>query len=499
MINLLIISDNIKAESIRKTLQPMLKAKIDILGDFDLGLKEVFEKRPTTVLIQEHLDGVSAENVARHIQMLLGKNGPTFILLHDGNPVAKPVKGLFDHVVDLNMPAKPFFQDLISKLKLIYGDQWDKFYISSTSKNSESVLDVVSVVDTDAANRMVDELLSDLNSENGSLEEKVVPHPAEIAKTEVDQETQFLATKTEEIAALLVEAANGTREMQLAEEEHKTVPQIELPKPQKDEIPPHKISSPPQSFSTLKTSMPLSPGQNADSRVVNRPIHQVDAGGAESPQPDLSKISDDILLSFEKNYRTDSSHWKSVAIIGVIVVCILAGGWYLLNNNLSKINMTKKKPEVPAASVAQPVAPVLSGAAPANSIQKPLSSASRSVSEAKAPLPSFVPLKGRDLTFSGNGPGWERYLSESVDIRLFKTGDRIRAIQVLAVKGGTISDNYMKNVLKEVIGNEQLKQLSAIQKQGFKMQRYSLNPKGELLIYRNKVSDAISAFVLSLD
>ncbi len=477
MLNLLIISNNNKAESIRKILQPMLKAKIDILGDFDLGLKEVFEKRPTTVLIQDNLDGVSAENVARHIEMLLGKNGPTFILMHDGNPTVKPVKGLFDHVVDLSMPAKPFFEDLISKLKLVYGDQWVKFYIASDSNRKGPVAGVTPGIDRDAANRMVHELLSDLNSENESQEEKVVLRSAEKIKTEVAEDSKIIATKTEEVTALLVETANGHRQIQLVSEDQKAVPQNQKAKPQ--------INPPSQPVSTGIKSVPLSSSQNADS--------------AESPPPDLSKLSDDILLSFEKNYRTDSSHWKSVAIIGVIVICILAGGWYLLGNNLTTPATTRKKQETPAASVAQPVTSAVSVAAPANIVQKTLSSSTKSVNEAKVTLPSFVSLKGRDLAFTGNGPGWERYLSESVDIRLFRKEGRLRAIQVLALKGEIISDNYLKNVLKEVGGYDQLKQLSVNQKQGFKMQRYGLNPKGELLIYRKKASNAISAFVLSLD
>jgi hypothetical protein len=497
MLNLLILSNNIKAESIRKKLQPMLKARIDILGDFDLGLKEVFEKRPTTVLIQEHLDGVSADNVARHIQMLLGKSGPTFILLHDGNPSAKPVKGLFDHVIDLSVPAKPFFKELISKLKLIYGDQWEKLYIPPDSSGFEPVVDVVPVLDSDAANRMVDELLSDLNSENEPIEEKVVSRPTEIAKTEIDKETRFLATKTEEIAALLMEAANESRTIQLSTEEPKAVLSIETPKPQTKEINPNNITPQSRPVSISKTSVTVNPGQNADSLVVvgTSPLPQDDVGRTESSQPDLSKISDDILLSFEKNYRTDSSHWKSVAVIGGIVACILAGGWYLLSNNLAMFAMAKKNQEAPAASIAQPVKPAI----PANIIQQPLSTSTKSVNEAKATLPSFVPSKGRDLTFSGKGPGWERYLSESVDIRLFRSEGKMMAIQVLGVKGVTISDSYLKNVLKEVMGNDQLKQLSVNQKHGLKMQRYSLNPKGELLIYRDKASGLISAFVLSLD
>jgi len=451
MLNLLIISNNIKAENIRKKLQPMLKAKIDILGDFDLGLKEVFEKRPTTVLIQEHLDGVSAENVARHIQMLLGNNGPTFVLMHDGNSTAKPVKGLFDHVLDLSMPAKPFFIELISKLKLIYGDQWEKFYISAESKVNEADIVADPIISSEAADRMADELLSDLHSENESVEEKVVSQPADIALIEVTE------TQIKEVS------------------QNNAAPQSGL-------------------VSAIKKTASLNTSQNDDRSVVERKKPQINDNGVELSQPDRSKISDDILLSFEKNYRTDSNHWKSVAVTGGIVACILAGGWYLLGNNLSMVDVKKKNNEVPSAAVTQSVNP-----AAAINPQKQLSSATKSVNKTQATLPSFVPLNGRDFSFTGSGPGWERYLSESSDIRLFRSDGRIRAIQVLAVKGGTLSDVYLKNVLKEVVGSYQLKQLSVNQKQGFKMQRYSLEPKGELLLYRNKASEAISAFVLSLD
>lgn len=496
MLNLLIISNNIKAESIKKILQPMLKARIDILRDFDLGLKEVFEKRPSTVLIQEHLDGVSAENVARHIQMLLGKGGPAFILLHDGNPSAKPVKGLFDHIIDLSMPAKPFFEELISKLKLVYGDQWEKSHISSDSESSEAIINVAPIVRSDVANRMVAELLSDLHSENESIEEKVVTPPAEIAIAEVGNEAPLLATKNEEHAALLAEAANESKTLQLATEDLKASTPIETPKSQIKEISPNKTIPQPQSVSTVKRPVA---SQKNNSKVLISPLPQVNGGSIESPQPDLSKISDDILLSFEKNYRTDSSHWKSVAVIGLILVCLLAGAWYLFSNNLSMLTLTKKKQETPAASVPQPINPAVTETVPAISIQKQLSTTTKPANAGKTSLPSFVPLNGRDLSFSGSGPGWERYLNEFIDVRLFRPEGRIKAIQVLAVKGGTISDQNLKVILKEVVGNDQLKPLSVNQKQGFKMQRYGLNPKGELLIYRNKTSDAISAFVLSLD
>ena len=103
MVNLLFISNSSKIESIKNTLQPFLKVKIDIVGDFDYGLKDVFEKRPATVFIQDQIAGVTGESVARHIQMLLGSGAPLFIFMHDGSLKAKPIKGLFEYLIDLSL------------------------------------------------------------------------------------------------------------------------------------------------------------------------------------------------------------------------------------------------------------------------------------------------------------------------------------------------------------------------------------------------------------
>jgi len=80
MLNLLFISDSPKVEYIKSVLQPVLKVIIDVVADFDHGLKDVFEKRPGTVCIQDQIGGVTGESVARHIQMLLSTSSLTSIM-----------------------------------------------------------------------------------------------------------------------------------------------------------------------------------------------------------------------------------------------------------------------------------------------------------------------------------------------------------------------------------------------------------------------------------
>ena len=129
MVNFLFISNHSRIQTVQRSLQDLLKVRIDIVGDFDCGLKEVFEKRPALVFIQEQIAGVTGESVARHIQMLLGAGGPSFVYLHDGNQKAKPVRGLYEHLVDLSQPHKKVMSDIQDSLKQLLGEQWQTIYL----------------------------------------------------------------------------------------------------------------------------------------------------------------------------------------------------------------------------------------------------------------------------------------------------------------------------------------------------------------------------------
>jgi len=129
MLNLLIISDSPKAMYAKSVLQPVLKVVIDVVADFDLGLKNVFGKRPSTVCIQDQIGGVTGENVARHIQMLLGNSAPQFILLLTGNGKVRLIKGLYEHIVDLSQSNETVAENITNTLKSLLGDEWDKIYI----------------------------------------------------------------------------------------------------------------------------------------------------------------------------------------------------------------------------------------------------------------------------------------------------------------------------------------------------------------------------------
>ena len=98
MVNLLFISNDTRINGLIAYLQPLLRSAINSTADFDLGLKDVFDKRPDLVFIQRKIGGVSGDAVAQHIKELLRGKRPKIILLQDDSENA-PVSSCYDDSV----------------------------------------------------------------------------------------------------------------------------------------------------------------------------------------------------------------------------------------------------------------------------------------------------------------------------------------------------------------------------------------------------------------
>ena len=85
------------------------------------------------------------------------------------------------------------------------------------------------------------------------------------------------------------------------------------------------------------------------------------------------------------------------------------------------------------------------------------------------------------------------------DIRIYRSGGKIKALQILAAKGQVITDSFMQTALNEVAGSSKHTSTSREVKQGFVIQRYSVGATARLIVYRTQQSGKISAFVVQLD
>ena len=510
MVNLLFISSNSKIAFIKSALQPLLKLKIDSVGDFDYGLKDVFEKRPAIVFIQDQIAGVTGESVARHIQMLLGSGAPTFILMHDGNLKAKLSKGLYEYLIDLSQTDMKVLADIQSTLELLLGPQWQKIYVPPTANNS--VIKAawgVPEEQHDSADQMVDDLDSDLGkatssfNNNGQLPDSGIPEssteePLLVASSPRDQLDEIFAAASSELKDGKPGAASDNVK---------------------------KVSERPESASTVDksastatlhdVSTPRADGGTAisDTSSTARFVSPNNGSSAKAPiRNDVSESSSSVSISPSKftigresasaeipaedifkdmeGYRSKPVVWRRITIIIVLLlVCAAVGYWYLLKYK-SHLSGLPVKPAPPVV-VSPPADKVI---VPSSVVQQQVSAVRKN---AKTALPSFIPLAGLDSKFATQKPDWERYVGTDAEFRLYRPAGKLKAVQVLAINDHVISESRLQSILTELTGTDAYTITSHKQKRGFTVSHATVGRKADLLIYR-KVT-ALYAFVVSLN
>lgn len=554
MVSLLFIANSPAVDGLKTALQQVLKVRIDCVADFDHGLKDVFEKRPSIVCIQEQIQGVTGESVARHIQMLLGNSAPTFIVVHETSSRIKPIKGLFEHLIDLNQAPDRVVADMMNSLKSVLGSSWESICITPKRKTaSERAAAIVPAETKEFADKLVDDLILDLDSLGPRAEKQLA---AEEAKTEEKQELSV-----DDTAELLIEESLHAKETELHDQKEKDdsffvvssaeelanmgegghppasppvadpvmpseksaltdVPLSEPVAAAASEVVVQKLvdtQSPEKNAPTVKrpeteirpmsgkktetvSTCPDSPGKSTEVKNAVHAITKPADFSISRQSADVEEIPEDLLLEFEKNFRSQSaSRSKIITISLVVLLACGAAGWYVLKKNPAAVTQTVPTAPKPAATVAVAIQP-----APAATVQKPHSShaispvASQTPQKAAAPtLPKFIPAKGLDASYAAKKPGWERYVGSAEEFRLFRVDGKIKALQVLSRKGEPISEVRFTSVLKEIAGDGKLTITSNETKQGFKVGKGTVSSNAEVLVYRKK--GTVRAFVISLN
>lgn len=500
MLNLLFISDSPETETIKSELQPFLKVIIDVVTDFDSGLRDVFEKRPTVVCIQDQIGGVTGESVARHIQMLLGSGAPTFILLHAGQNKAKAVKGLYEHVINLGRPGNVLAEEVKNTLKLVIGDKWEKIYIPpKLAPVSTKVSTLPPAESRKNADKPVDDFLSDFRVSGRAVtddqpeaksisDEAMVKPPTDsmfnpengLGSTEADRAK---AINDDLAELLLLESDKAWRDERSAAVSagvaaKQEAVSTEIPKPETAAVKPQSVDgAKSQAAPVVRQQSALTPAAS-EFRISRNTIQEDD------------HIPEDMLLEFEQSYRpAASAGLRRGVVIAVSCVICVASVWYLVKQKPQLVNSLKQR--FMPASVAEPVplpAPV--AVAVAVPVQKP-------VPPPAPPLPAFIPKNGYDASFAVKNPGWQRYVGTLNEFRVFKTAAHIQAVQVLALKDAPVSESLLRSVLQELTGSAEYKISSRNTKAGVQIENGTVQNKGEIIIYRkNRV---IKAFVVSVN
>jgi hypothetical protein len=232
-----------------------------------------------------------------------------------------------------------------------------------------------------------------------------------------------------------------------------------------------------------------------------------DPAGADAAPP-KAEIPTELLKAFEHNYHSrHRGRWLKYAA-AALAAC-LVGGWYLTSGRLDQGGSVSSPPPAPSRPAAKaPAAPPAPRApksipptpAPSSAaiVQKAPSAARKpAVSTATATkLPSFIPEKGRDNAYTHQKPNWERYTDANYEFRILRSGNRIKALQVLAAKQQAISEAFLKSALAELVGTSDYRITSHEQREGFSLQRGKVSNKAKIVLYGQKQN--LRAFVISI-
>ncbi len=524
MLNLLIVSNNKKSRKIMLALQPMLRTRIDVVSDFDHGLKDVFEKRPSVVIIQQQIAGVSGESVARHIQLLLGNGAPAFIMMHEGDSAVRTVNGLFEYVIDLSKPEKRVVAEIMSALKDILGVQWEKTLItvpedsagsSSVPLPEDNISASADLVEAVAAEVSVPELHVSKELDFGSqVEPEFDANLVSAASVSTKLSSEPIKPETVVDSSGMVPDSSGmdlsSSKTVRKKRSTKAVATSDLSSveindvlPQQENVPltvqaqaPEQIK--PAFIAVENSAAPVdsSVTPNKNSTVVAAEKQTVSSQiGVKNPSPDTNNETQaelDIVSAFDKNYRACNRSYWLLAAVAVFVILLAAGGWYLFILEPGQMEPPSKNITAESVSFSKSSSAKVALAPPVQS-SKP-----SAMSSDPACLPSFVNVKGRDVSFSSAKPGWERYLDKTHEVRIFRESGRIRALQVIAVKGTTLSANFVDSALHELTGSNRYTVESQAKKNGVFVQRCKVSANRELLLYRKSAAAPVMAFVVAL-
>ena len=477
---LLFISSNIKIETIKNILQPLLKFKVFFERDFDCGMNVVFEMRPPVVFIQDQIDGVTGESVANHIKLLLGSEAPSFVFMHDGDTKAAPINDLYGKLIDLSRAEAKILADIKERLKAILGPQWETIY---TEPKIKKPTDETSLAGPEECSDVFSQCLHDFIPEIepiGSASPATISLVFDFEAGDISprESFQIISSTDDQLAEIISEEA---REQERAEAVTAATVDVATEEAEYFDFASTTSAVPTVGANDDTASSLCKPGTVASEQRSSNLSANVSVEKKNEPVEAPEKVR--WAFEGEPSLKAPSSKRHQVVKL-LLVLCLVAGGWHLVNHEFrpsqSHVSAATSTKVLSAGQKAV-------GQKIASDVQQPEPSV----------LPSFVPLSGLDRTFAPQNPGWERYVGDEAEFRLFRSSGKIKAVQVKATRGHVISDSLLRSILFELTGAGEYRETSREEKLGFKVSHAAVNDGAELLIYRKR--SAVVAIVVSLE
>jgi flagellar FliL protein len=427
---------------VKEAIQPLLTAKISIVPDFDTGLKEVFEKRPLVVFIQDEIAGVKGETVTRHIKSLLQANSPQFI--HLAHATGPDMMREFHDGINLNLPIEELRAVFREHLPKVPGIRW--------KEQAASPAEPVPLILPPQIAPAMDEVFS--GNQPG---EQASAHEDEIFSFVTHFENDAPSFPVDKLFSFIGDDVPH--------------PEGDIPAPPAPDPP----SPEPVDFRKEHSAPP-------SVRVPEPPLKPLQP--APAPDSDWMTGADSEELPFPVEPAAPARKWRMpLAIVGVVLVALVCGVvLYLMYPGGPKPQSSTVPPKPP---IAAPVPAAPATATPVGTVRR-------------VALPSFIPKEELDPAYGTAKPGWERYVSPRREYLVFRENGAIRAIQIMALQKNGIDASFVTAALRELCGDATCVIRSRSSRDGYLIEQGETSNKAEVIFYKSTGTGETRGVVLSL-
>lgn len=254
----------------------------------------------------------------------------------------------------------------------------------------------------------------------------------------------------------------GTPEPSTAVRATVAPPQPAAPKP--------ATSQPPAQPAAMHRPAPPQKQVSPPSRPVAAPAPGAAGSHAVAPPIDAT-VEIPLFEPGLKHRQTTSRTWLYLCIL----LALLLGGTFFFAPRWFGL---KPKPAAPTAPAATAKPPVGTG------------------TDAR-PIPAIVPLNNRDAAYGTTRPGWDRYLSPTLEYLVFREQGNLKALQVIGRDGGSVPEPTVTALLRDAFQSAGYTVKSTREQDGYLVEEGTISGKGEILVYRRKTPDTIRAVVVT--
>ncbi|MGB4598548.1 MAG: hypothetical protein WBI04_01060 [Trichlorobacter sp.] len=411
-----------------------------VVSEIHRGIEELDRHKPGLIILQNHLSGLSADIVQKHLKSRLGKRKVRFALISPSESLDVELSARFEAILDPALSDERLTQILEELLSQ------PERAARSTGTPVSSILELPPI-------RQQEPELPGLQPE---------PPPNLAGAADMVQ----ISSPPPPTSATDLSAAAP-------------LPDQSLPEPATYDLPRRANSSIISAFSQHldHTAAELAPDptrfSDRDNDLAIRDLHR---------QPHLLQDEQRPATPF---FRRTGLWLLSGTVVVVIIITLI-----------QQRPGSSRKTDTEAPAPALPVEPAAVAPPPTPAPIGHRGLQSHGAGRPRA-LPSFIPQAGIDRSYTKDNPGWESYHGQASEYRIFREKDNaIKAVQVIDRSGAGIQDAFYISVLKELAGATAMRPTSSEIREGYEIRR-GVVAGLELVQYRDAQGGRLRGFVVT--